>query len=406
MNPYTPALLASIFLGAGLLAAGSVPRVFLLDGEVLIEARARARGGEEGLQAAFERLREDGERALTQGPWSVMDKTMLPPSGDRHDYMSVGPYWWPNPDTEDGLPYVNRDGQVNPEYRGEAYDATRMGRMVNAVRTLGHAWFFTGEERFAARAAEILRVWFVRPETRMNPNLHYAQAVPGRNDGRSTGIIESRALVDVVDAIGLLAGSESWSEEDQQALVAWFADYVEWLTTSPRATANLRARNNIGSFYDVQVACFALFVGDEETARETLAASAERRLMPQVEPDGSQPHELRRTNSFGYSSFNLMAFFQLAMLAERIGLDLWHVSSEDGRSIRQALDFLAAYLAPDAEWPYPQGGSNYTARLAPRLLQAARVYDDARYIELFESIDERHRSHHRFLLQWPPPAAE
>ncbi|KAG8997613.1 hypothetical protein FRB94_007574, partial [Tulasnella sp. JGI-2019a] len=31
-----------------------------------------------------------------QGPWSVVNKTLLPPSGNIHDYYSLSPYWWPD----------------------------------------------------------------------------------------------------------------------------------------------------------------------------------------------------------------------------------------------------------------------------------------------------------------------
>ena len=53
--------------------------------------------------------------ALSAGPFSVTDKAVVPPSGDKHDDMSQAPYWWPNPATPNGLPYVQRDGERNPE---------------------------------------------------------------------------------------------------------------------------------------------------------------------------------------------------------------------------------------------------------------------------------------------------
>ena len=61
-----------------------------------------------------------GDLSLSDGPWSVMDKQHVPPSGDKHDYMSLGPYWWPDPDKPDGLPYIRRDGEVVESLRGEA----------------------------------------------------------------------------------------------------------------------------------------------------------------------------------------------------------------------------------------------------------------------------------------------
>lgn len=45
---------------------------------------------------AVKTLLRDADKALRMTPPSVMDKTMTADSGDKHDYMSMGPYWrWP-----------------------------------------------------------------------------------------------------------------------------------------------------------------------------------------------------------------------------------------------------------------------------------------------------------------------
>ena len=53
-------------------------------------------------------LLHKADSLLTIKPFSVVNKKVLPPSEDKHDYMSIGPYWWPNPDTPDGLPYIGK----------------------------------------------------------------------------------------------------------------------------------------------------------------------------------------------------------------------------------------------------------------------------------------------------------
>lgn len=154
--------------------------------------------GSEILRMAPPRL-PDAERALTLGPFSVMHKGRVAPSGDKHDFLTLAPYWWPDPAKPGGLPYVRRDGEVNPESKRDTDDAP-FAQMAGAVTKLAAAFRDTRDERFAARAVLLLRVWFLDLSTRMNPNLDYGQGVPGRNTGRGAGIISTRKLVDIVDA--------------------------------------------------------------------------------------------------------------------------------------------------------------------------------------------------------------
>jgi hypothetical protein len=259
------AVRAAAFTADGPATVAAAPRVFLLDGGALAEARARVAAGQH--RPAVDRLRADAEEALKAKPLSVMDKRLTPPSGDKHDYMSIGPYWWPDPTKPDGLPYVQKDGQVNPQRREHDTDAAAFGRTQGRIETLALAYYFTGDERYAAGAAAHLRTWFLDPATRMNPNLNFGQAVPGRTEGRGTGIIDTTPLCDTADAVGLLAGSAAWTAEDQRGMVAWYAAYLGWLRTSRPGKAADKAPNNHGVWFDAQVACYALFVGRPDVAR-------------------------------------------------------------------------------------------------------------------------------------------
>lgn len=368
---------ALALLLAGLLDVS--PRVFRLDVRALEETKKRVRVHDAVLQPAVERLRADAQEALKGGPFSVVNKAATPPSGDKHDYMSRAPYWWPNPDTKDGLPYIRRDGERNPEIR-KLPDHDDLGRLVSATETLALAYYFLGEEAYAAGAAELLRTWFLAPATRMNPHLEYGQAIPGINQGRGVGIIETRGLVQLVDAVGLLAGSKSWTEVDQRGLEDWSRRYLRWLRESRHGRDESAATNNHGTYYDAEVASLAFFTGQPELAAQVLGESRQRRIAAQVEPDGRQPRELGRTRAWSYSIMNLGGLMTLASLAERAGVDLWHFETPDGRSIRKALDFLVPF-AGGKPWPYPQITPSSPADLAPLLRQAAIHYDEPRYEE-------------------------
>lgn len=363
---------------AGILpAAEQQPGVFVLDPAALATVKSQVAAGDERRMPALEQLRREADAALDVGPFSVVDGGVLPPSGDPHDYMSVGPYWWPDPKKEDGLPYLRRDGRVNPEYH--EHDTTPRGKMCSAVETLALAYYFTGHEPYAEHAAKLLRVWFLDEDTRMNPNLQFGQAIPGRCTGRGIGIIETLYFISVVDAVGMLADSKAWTEEDQKALEAWFAEYLDWLLESRYGRDEAATKNNHGTWYDAQVASFALFVGRDDVARRILSEAAEKRIARQIEPDGRQPHELARTKSFSYSLMNLRGMFTLAALGERVGVDLWNFESDDGRSIRKALDWLARFASGQTKWQHEQISGLHPEALYPLLRWAAIAYEEPEY---------------------------
>jgi hypothetical protein len=391
-------------------APAAAPRVFLLDGKLLAETRARAAAGlpaiadaaagDKSLARAVEDLRRDADKALKAGPFSVVFKKTAAPSGDKHDYMSQGPYWWPDPSKPDGLPYIRKDGEVHPD-RG-AFDNAPMGRMASAVETLATAYYFTGHEPYAAHAAKLLRAWFLDAETRMNPNLNYGQSIPGVTEGRGTGIIDTTALVRVVDAVGLLAGSPSWTAADQKALQEWFSKYVDWLLESKIGKEEAAAHNNHKTWYIVQVAAFALLAGRADVARRAVA-DAPRLVNSQIEPDGRQPMELARTKSWDYSSMNLDGWFCLARLGDAVGVDIWNYRSSDGRSIRKALDYLLPYAMPGGpEWPHKQIVKFSAGRLKSVIRRAAIKYGDKKYADAAAALGAGEAAD-RIDLLWPLP---
>jgi len=379
------------------LPTDGLPRVFLLDAATLVRTRGQIAAGADELSGAVARLRSEAQAALMVGPWSVTDKKFLPPSGDNHDYMSLGTYWWPDPGQPDGLPYVRRDGEVNPE--GEAYDRQPLTQMTSAVETLALAYYFTSHEPYADHAARLLRVWFLDEATRMNPHLEYGQAIPGVTEGRGIGIIDTAQLVRLVDAVGLLGGAAAWTAADQQRLQTWFRQYLSWLRDSKHGRDEDRTENNHATWYDVQVATFALFVNGPELAREVLQRAAQRRIAAQLEPDGRQPLELARTRSFDYSVMNLNGMFELAALGRHVGVDLWNFQTADGRGIRHALDWLTPYATGEKAWTDRQISGWNPSRLAPLLRRAAAVYHEPRYERAASQLapDPADRLH----LLWP-----
>jgi hypothetical protein len=355
------------------------------DAKKIAEVKQSYNAGKKEYLTAVNKLKRDADKALNAGPFTVMDKTQNPPSGDKHDYMSMGKYWWPDKSKPDGKPYIRRDGEANPETKG-IQDAENLDAMINSVGLLSLAYYFTGYEPYAEYAAKLMRVWFMNPATKMNPNLNYAQAVPGRSDGRGAGIIDAHGFPELLDAVGLIGSSASWTNDDSAQLKKWFDEYLTWLIESKNGKDEAKAKNNHGSWYDVQAASVAIFVGKKDIAESILEDVKSKRVAYQIEPDGKQPEELARTNSLSYSLFNLEALFQLAQIGEGFGIDLWNYKYDDRQGIQTALDFLLPYLNGDQKWSFEQITSFKTEKSYPLLYIAALKYKDEKYRKAYENM--------------------
>jgi hypothetical protein len=379
------------------------PRTIVMRAEVLAATRARIAAHDTALAPAVARLRHDADKALASPIVAVTDKkTALPPSGDKHDYFSLSPYWWPDPSKPDGLPYIRRDGETNPESKRDL-DQPRVATMGENVRTLAVAYYFTGEARYAQRAGEQLRAWFLDSATRMNPHLRFSQLVRGNPNERGSGIIDTRWFIDALDASTLLEGSPGWSTADRAGLQRWMTQYLDWLRTSKNGQSEHKARNNHGSWYAAQTAALAMYTGDTTLVRQ-IASDAKARIGWQIAPDGQQPIELERTRSMHYSTFNAEALTRLAELGRSVGVDLWHYDAPSGGSLAKAIDHLAKYLPTPADWPGKQIDP-MDPDLGLIVLRRAQVaYGDARYASTLARLDRTLVREDRSALLYPDPA--
>ncbi|QGY42197.1 hypothetical protein GM418_00555 [Maribellus comscasis] len=344
--------------------------------------------GEQQYTRAFNILIQKAESALNEGPFSVMDKKRTPPSGDKHDYLSMGPYWWPDPEKTDGLPYIRRDGEVNPETRGDNVDRTSAAKLFSNIEILGWAFYFSDEKKYAEKAIQLIEIWFINPETLMNPNLEYAQGIPGRTEGRGIGIIDWSGINRLISPFQILEATGYLKDETKIQLYNWFEAYHNWLVASKNGIDEDDYFNNHGTWYDVQVVGIELMLGKTELAKTRLEKVKDKRIAPQVEPDGSQPHELARTKSLGYSTMNLRGFIHLAKMGEKNDIDLWNFETRDGRSIKKALNFLLPVAQSKNKWTYQQLGhlDDAIETLKINFQMAGSLFNEPDYITVAKSI--------------------
>jgi hypothetical protein len=365
--------------------AQQVPQTLLLNGAVLAKNQQDTEGGK---KEALKSLLANANKILKAGKlYSVMNKKKVPPSGDKHDYMSQAPYWWADSSKPNGLPYIRRDGERNPEYY-DITDSDEMDKVIDDSEIMGLAYFFSKDERYAEHAARLIKTWFLDKETRQNPNLNYSQGIPGINTGRGIGIIETRDFIRLIDASILLRGSKYWSNDDQTALKQWFSTFLTWLTDNPLGKDEAKEHNNHGTFYDAQVIAYAIFTDKPEFAKKQIEVTKSR-IKSQLEPDGSQPHELARTVSFGYVNMNLLGFFTIARLAEHVKIDLWQYETSDGKTLRKCVDWLVPFLKKEKKWTHKQIKKMEYGETVQILKTAAKSYAQPAYDTLAKDVDAK-----------------
>lgn len=373
-----------------------------LSAEELSAARMRVKGADPKVLPAYLKLVADANESLSAPFVSVTQKrSVLPPSGDRHDYFSLSPYWWPDPSKPDGLPYIRRDGETNPLSKRDL-DQPRVAALGSTLQTLALAWYFTGDEKYADRAAQQLRTWFIDPATRMTPHLRFAQLVRGNPAERGSGIIDTRWFIESIQAAGLIRSSKSWTPADEAALRGWFKSYLEWLMTSPNGAHERAARNNHGSWFAAQTATYALFVGDTALARR-IVEETRARIGWQITPQGSQPIELERTRSMHYSGFNIEALSRVAEIGRVLGVDLWTYRAPEGGSLRRAIDHVARYLGSSEKWPGQQIDEIDMNLMVIHVRRAQSRYADSAYAAVLNRLPRRLLLEDRSALLYPDP---
>jgi Alginate lyase len=338
-------------------AATGAPSTVVLDGAALARIKQQLAAGNPELRAALASLLALANRDLGAGPWSVMDKTTTPPSGNKHDYISLARYYWPTPGSANGCPYIHKDGQTNPETTGNKYDHASRHAAMDALYNLAVAWYFTGEARYAERAALVARRWFLDPATLMNPNIDFGEGIPCNRDGWSTGVLNwTEVIGEALDGIAILdSGAPGWTSADQAAMRTWLTAFLRWLQTSPLATREAAADNNHATWYDVGVSAILVYLGQTAAAKALVQSATTKRIATQISGDGRQPQELARTNSWGYSNWNLEGFCLLASTASRVGVNLWAYSAPNGGTIAKAAGYLIAGATKGkSAWPHQQ----------------------------------------------------
>lgn len=289
------------------------------------------------------------EQMMKEEPVTVTASTCKRSAGGKNDFYSEGDYWWPDPANPSG-PYIQKDGQTNPENFVAHRHA--MIRLSEISATLTSAWLLTGKPKYTAQVLKHLNAWFVNPETRMNPNMLYAQAIWGRFTGRGIGLIDAYHFVEVVRSVKMLEKHGGLTAEQVAPVKAWFAEFLNWMTTHQYGIDEMNAKNNHGTCWAVTAAAMADLTGNEEVKKLCRERFKTVFLPAQMADDGSFPLELKRTKPYGYSLFNIDAMCNLAEILSTPDNNLWEFSTPDGKNLKKGMEYIFPFIADKSKWPF------------------------------------------------------
>lgn len=333
-----------------------------------------------------EQVLTEANWAMQQKPITVTAETSSRSTGSKNDFYSEGDYWWPNPEKPEG-PYIQKDGLTNPQN----FIAHRLAmiRFSQIIGALASAYQLTGNDKYVKQALVHINAWFIDPVTKMNPNLLYAQAIKGVATGRGIGIIDTIQLMEVVQGILAMQKSKAFAKSTIEGAKTWFSAYLTWLTTHQYGKDEMNAKNNHGTCWVMQVACFAKFTNNKQLIDFCIDRYKNVLLPQQMETDGSLPLELKRTKPFGYSIFNLDAFATICQLLSTKENNLWNFETADGRGIKKGMTFLYPFLADKSKWPYAKDVMHWDSWpvAQPALLFSAVAYHQKEWLNTWKKAE-------------------
>ncbi|KAJ7883727.1 chondroitin AC/alginate lyase [Mycena olivaceomarginata] len=328
------------------------------------------------------------DEMASYGPWSVTNKPVVAPSGDKHDYMSWPPYQWPDcsnvhnttvlspSDIRKLCNYVFRDGQVNPD-RNTIQDSQSFSNLSDAVLYNSIAAMLQNKSSsvYSQNVAKFINTWFLDADTAMNSNLNYAQMNlgPGGQNGTYTGILDLRGFAKIASGILLLRkiSNSGWTSDLDTQMIVWCNKYIDWLQTAPNAIVAAHATNNHGTIFVNQLAGLKLIVQDTAGAVNWTQGYFSGIFQGQVNSTGDQPQEASRTRPYHYRNFNIAGMITNARLLTYADPTSkpWNATAH-GVTIQKTVDFL---MTID---PAASGERAVVAEIYPNIAAIASVYGD------------------------------
>lgn len=285
-------------------------------------------------------LRDLAKVTLEKPIRTILDKTEVPPSGNRKDYFSPRRYLH-NIDGKnifiDGRPAETSVAGPKESHR---YDRGAIHECFSHASILAASGVLCQREDFLERSAEILSAWFIDADTSMTPGARFSQWQPDSPEtANSFGLIDFRYLWTLPYLSRTLLVNGALPERRVEIIKQWATNFLVYLVQSEQGQRAIMSGNNIGTWTHLVFVSLSLFTENLETAATQLN-TASLRLAAQCDVIGLQAAELSRTRPLHYSFFNLTAWTLLANLGRSVGVDLWNYRGVEGQSICRMMHFV------------------------------------------------------------------
>ncbi|KAJ1554349.1 hypothetical protein HK096_003970 [Nowakowskiella sp. JEL0078] len=277
--------------------------------------------------------------------YTVVQKSFFP-GNSFHDYFSLPPYWFPDNHGN----WTRLDGLVNPAV-ASIPDKAMWGNLTLRIDELFVAYTTTAKTDYIDQIVRMVDLWFVNPDTRMNPHLRFAQYLAGFSESAELGrgLIDLRFLPLVVSP--MLEVRRLQSNVVTQGFENWLGDYEEWLDADPGATHIAEDISNTAIWLALQRVAALVYLGRDDDARDKVIYAHNVYMKAIDHSTGLFPRESARVLSLHYNMFMCEAVLRLKLWATRVGVE-FNVST-----IQITLSMIARAVVEPRSWPFSMNSS-------------------------------------------------
>lgn len=243
-----------------------------------------------------------------------------------------------------------------------ALDKASLQQVASDVYCLGLAYYMSDNNRYAERAREYTRAWFLNPDTRITP-----QATSALNYSDMTCLLE------------MLDGFRLANPSDDEAMLQWMNDYLLWLRSDEVIAKTATLDTYQALCYDMLYAT-AKSYGEREWVhelRDYINTTTKGRLNKILGADGSLvlPKGYNRNEA-------MKSLIMMAHVGELGGSNLWLYNTPEGGSIRKTIDWYYASVMNDRSWMKDKDAAQtidvctYTLLTAACPLTSKTIYEE------------------------------